>query len=63
MKKALLKSYGRSAAKKNAELLSMLARSGGIGDRKPSTLLMRIRTLSGASYDAMERAMLLNQLP
>ena len=41
----------------------MLARPGGIGDRKPSTLLMRIRSLSGSNYDAMERALFLNQLP
>ena len=41
----------------------MTARPGGIGDRKPSNLLMKIRTLSGASYDALERAMFLSQLP
>ena len=63
LKRALLKAYGRSPAKKNAELLAMTARPGGIGDRKPSNLLMKIRTLSGASYDALERAMFLNQLP
>ena len=63
LKRALLKAYGRSPAKKNAELLAMTARPGGIGDRKPSNLLMKIRMLSGASYDALERAMFLNQLP
>ena len=46
LKKALLKAYGRSPAKKAAELLAMTARPGGIGDRKPSNLLMKIRTLS-----------------
>ena len=63
LKRALLKAYGRSPAKKAAELLAMTARPGGIGDRKPSNLLMKIRTLSGANYDALERAMFLNQLP
>ena len=61
LKKALLKAYGRSAAKKNAELLAMTSRPGGISNRKPSNLLMKICTLSGASYNAMERGMFLNQ--
>ena len=55
--------YGKSAATKNAELLEMSARPNSLGDRKPSTLMMKIRKLSGRSYDAMERAMFLNQLP
>ena len=41
----------------------MATRPNGLGDRKPSTLMMKIRKLSGRSYDAMERAMFLNQLP
>ena len=41
----------------------MLAKPGGLGDHKPSNLLMKICTLSGASYEALERAMFLNQLP
>ena len=41
----------------------MTARPGGIGDCKPSNLLMKIRTLSSASYEAMECAMFLSQLP
>ena len=41
----------------------MLGKPGGLGNRKPSNLLMKIHTLSGASYEALERAMFLNQLP
>ena len=63
LKEALIKAYGKSRAKKNAELLAMSARPGGLGDRKPSNLLMKIRNLSGSSYDALERAMFFYQLP
>ena len=63
LKEALIKAYGKSRAKKSAELLAMAARPGGLGDRKPSNLLMKIRNLSGSSYEALERAMFLNQLP
>ena len=63
LKEALIKAYGKSRAKKNAELLAMSSRPGGLGDRKPSNLLMKIRNLSGSSYEALERAMFLNQLP
>ena len=63
LKRALLKAYGKSPAKKGAELLAMTSRPGGIGDRKPSNLLMKIRTLSGSNYEAMEQAMFLSQLP
>ena len=60
LKEALIKAYGKSQAKKNAELLTMSSRPGGLGDRKPSK---KIRNLSGSSYQALERAMFLNQLP
>ena len=63
LKRALLKANGKSAAKKNAKLLAMTAHPGGIGDRKPSNLLMKIRTLSGSGYEALEPAMFLSQLP
>ena len=63
LKQALLKAYGKSTAKKNAELLAMTARPGGIGNCRPSNLLMTICTLSGSSYEALERAMFLSQLP
>ena len=63
LKAALIKAYGKSRATKNAELLEMSATPGGMGDRRPSHIMMRIRNLSGSSYDAMERAMFLNQLP
>ena len=63
LKATLIKIYGKSPATKNAELLSLTAKPGGLGDRKPSSIMMKIRTLSGASYDAMERAMFLGQLP
>ena len=63
MKDALLRVYRKSPATKNAELLEMSARPNGLGDRKLSTLMMKIRKLSGRSYDAMEKAMFLNLLP
>ena len=63
LKRALLKAYGKSTAKKSAELLEMAAKPGSMSGRRPSTIMMRIRSLSGSSYDALERAMFLNQLP
>ena len=63
LKTALIKSYGKSTAKKSAELLAMIARPGNLGDRKPTNLMMKIRKLSGSSYDAVERAIFLGQMP
>ena len=63
LKAALIKAYGKSRAKKNAELLALNSKSGMLGDRKPSTFLMKIRKLSDSSYEAMERAMFLHHMP
>ena len=64
LKAALISEYGRSEAKKNAELLELNARKGGaLGDKKPSSFLRKIRTLSNSSYEAMERAMFLHHMP
>ena len=63
LKTALIKSYGKSTAKKSAELLAMIARPGNLGDRKPTNLMMKIRKLSGSSYEAVERAIFLGQMP
>ena len=64
LKVALICKYGRSEAKKNAELLELNSRKGGaLGDKKPSSFLRKIRTLSNSSYQAMERAMFLHHMP
>ena len=63
IKTSLIKAYGKTEATKNAELLEMASRPGSLGDRRPSNILMKIQTLSGASYDALERAMFLNHMP
>ena len=63
MKAALIKSYGKTQATKNSELLEMAARPGSMGDLRLTNIMMKIRNLSGLSYDALERAMFLNQLP
>ena len=58
LKRALIKSYGKSVAKKSAELLTMIARPGNLGDRKPTNLMMKIRKLSGSSYETVESCLL-----
>jgi len=63
LKTALIKIYGKTLAEKNAELLALSSKPGGLGDKKPSSIMMKIRTLSGSSYDALERALFLNQMP
>ena len=63
LKAALIKAYGKTQDTKNAELLELATRSAGLGDKRPSSMLMKIRNLSGSSYEALERAMFLNTLP
>ena len=63
LKAALIKVYGKTKATKNSELLEMAARPGGMGDLRPTNIMMKITNLSGSSHDALERAMFLNQLP
>ena len=63
LKEALTETYGKDGEEKQAELLQFIARSNGLGNRKPINLLMHIRHLSGSSYEALERAIFLNQLP
>ena len=53
---------GKTQDTKNGELLELATRSVGLGDKKPSSILIKIRNLSGSSYDALERAMFLNTL-
>ena len=62
LKAALLKAYGKSAATKGSELLELCANPGCLGDKRPSSIMSEIRTLSDNSYDSMERAMFLLQL-
>ena len=63
LKEALVETFGKDDEEKRAELLRFCSRSDGLGDRKPINLLMHIRHLAGNSYEALERAMFLNQLP
>ena len=63
LKEALVETFGKDEEEKRAELLQFCSRSDGLGDRKPINLLMHIRHLAGNSYEALERAMFLNQLP
>ena len=42
LKKALIDAYGRSKASKQAELLAMASKPGGMGDRKPASIMRLI---------------------
>ena len=50
LKNALIESYGRTTARKQAELIE-LATTGALGDRRPTDYLMQIRNLSGSEYE------------
>ena len=63
VKAALLTTFGKSPAQKTAELLAMVARPGGLVGRRPSNIMMKIRTLTDSNYDNLERAMFLSQVP
>ena len=63
LKESLTEMLGKDDEEKRAELLQFCFCTDGLGDRKPINLLMHIRHMAGASYDALERAMFLNQLP
>ena len=58
IKCALLAAFSKSQAQKDAELLSL----SGLGDRKPSALLRRIRSLNNDA-ETLRRALFLAQLP
>ena len=58
LKSALLDAFGRSQAQKDAELLSL----SGLGDRKPTALLRKIRALNNDA-ETLRRALFLAQLP
>ena len=62
LQNALVESYGRSPAQRQAELIEITVK-GTLGDLKPSDFLTKIRSLSGEEYEAVERAILLNALP
>ena len=62
LKEALLKAYGTTSATKSAELLELNAVPGVLADRRPSTVLSKIRKLHGQDITIMERAMFLNQM-
>jgi hypothetical protein len=58
IKNALLAAFSKSQAEKDAELLSL----SGLGDKKPSALLRKIRSLN-SDAETLRRAVFLNQLP
>jgi len=58
LKKALLDAFSRSQAQKDAELLAL----SGLGDRKPTALLRKIRNLN-SDAETLRRALFLAQLP
>ena len=62
LKGALIDCYGRSNARRNAELIA-LAKDGTLGDRKPTEFLMHMRSLHQNSIETWEKATLLNALP
>lgn len=62
LQNALVESFGKTAAQRQGELIDMTVR-GTLGDLKPTDFLMRIRSLSGEEYEAVEKAILLNALP
>ena len=63
LKAALITTFGKSPAQKTSELLAMVARPGGLVGRRPSNIMMKIRTFSHSNYDNLERAMFLSQVP
>ena len=58
LKKALLDAFSKSQAQKDAELLAL----SGLGDRKPTALLRKIRGLNNDA-ETLRRALFLAQLP
>ena len=58
IKKALLEAFSRSQAQKDAELLSL----SGLGDKKPTAFLRKIRSLNNDA-ETLRRAVFLSQLP
>ena len=58
IKAALLAAFSKSQAEKDAELLSL----SGLGDKKPSAVLRKIRSLN-SDAETLRRAVFLNQLP
>lgn len=58
IKKALTSAFSKSQAQKDSELLSL----SGLGDKKPSALLRKIRSLN-SDAETLRRAVFLNQLP
>ena len=62
LKEALVRSFGKSTASKQAELIG-LAENPSLGDLKPSDYLHKIRNLSDCDYKAVERALFLHAMP
>jgi len=58
IKKGLLDAFSKSQTQKDAELLSL----SGLGDKKPTALLRKIRSLN-SDAETLRRAIFLNQLP
>ena len=58
LKKALIKTFGKSQAQKDAELLNL----NGLGDKRPTALLRKINTLND-DPQTLKRALLLANLP
>ena len=62
LKEALVRSFGKFTASKQAELIG-LAENPSLGDLKPSDYLHKIRNLSDCDYKAVERALFLHAMP
>ena len=58
LKKALIKTFGKSQAQKDAELLNL----HGLGDKRPTTLLRKINALN-SDPQTLKRALFLANLP
>ena len=58
LKKALIKTFGKSQAQKDLELLNL----NGLGDRKPTALLRKINALND-DPQSLKRALFLSNLP
>ena len=58
LKKALIKTFGKSQAKKNAELLNL----NGLGDKRPTALLRKTNALNG-DPQTLKHALFLANLP
>lgn len=58
LKKALIKTFGKSQAQKDAELLNM----SGLGDRRPTALMRKINALND-DPKTLKRALFLSNLP